>query len=108
MRKIMLLAVILALLTLQTLFTQYNLPVDTIPGLTLADTSWTSEFSAGLNFNLAAFSGNWKSGGINSVAFGSIIAGKANYATDRMTGDNEMELLFGIVSNDGEEIGRAS
>jgi len=102
MRKRMLLAGILAPLTLQTLFAQDNLPVDTIPGLTLADTSWTSEFSAGLNFNQAAFSGNWKSGGINSVAFGSIIAGKANYAKDRMTWDNEMELLFGIVSNEGE------
>src|SRR5690554_6542470 len=102
MRKRMLLAGILAPLTLQTLFAQDNLPVDTIPGLTLADTSWTTEFSAGLNFNQAAFSGNWKSGGINSIAFGSIIAGKANYTKDRLTWDNEMELLFGIVSNEGE------
>ena len=69
----------------------------------LADTSyWNSEFSAGLNFNQSAFSTNWKSGGINSVAFGSIIAGKAFYAKDKFSWDNEMELLFGIINNKGD------
>lgn len=69
----------------------------------LADTSyWNSEFSAGLNFNQSAFSTNWKAGGINSVAFGSIVAGKAFYAKDRFSWDNEMELLFGIINNKGD------
>ncbi len=68
----------------------------------MVDTAWTTEFSAGLNFNQSAFSGNWKSGGVNSVAFSSIIAGRANYARERITWDNEMELLFGIVNNQGE------
>ncbi|WP_114752618.1 DUF3078 domain-containing protein [Pleomorphovibrio marinus] len=65
-------------------------------------TFWLSEFSAGLNFNQAGFSANWKAGGINSVAFGGIIAGKALYRKDRFTWDNEMELLYGIVKNEGE------
>tara|TARA_R110002124_G_scaffold244306_2_gene409411 strand:+ start:834 stop:1742 length:909 start_codon:yes stop_codon:yes gene_type:complete len=70
---------------------------------TPVDTSyWQSEFSAGLNFNQAGFSGNWKSGGVNSVAFGSIIAGKALYQKDKISWDNELELLFGIVRNEGE------
>ena len=48
---------------------------------TASDTSyWVKEFSGGLNFNQAAFSSNWKSGGVNSVALGTILAGKANYA----------------------------
>lgn len=67
------------------------------------DTSyWQSEFSAGLNFNQAGFSSNWKSGGVNSVAFGSIIAGKALYQKNKISWDNELELLFGIVRNEGE------
>ena len=67
------------------------------------DTSyWQSEFSAGLNFNQAGFSSNWKAGGVNSVAFGSIIAGKALYQKNKISWDNELELLFGIVRNEGE------
>ncbi|SHN32306.1 Protein of unknown function [Cyclobacterium lianum] len=73
---------------------------DSIPGDT---TYWESEFSAGLNFNQAGFSNNWKAGGVNSVAFGSIIAGKASYKKDRFSWDNEIELLFGIVRNEGEQ-----
>ncbi|NHE56356.1 DUF3078 domain-containing protein [Cyclobacterium plantarum] len=77
---------------------------NTTPDLTPKDTSyWQSEFSAGLNFNQAGFSNNWKAGGVNSVAFGSIIAGKALYRKDKVSWDNELELLFGIVSNEGEQ-----
>jgi len=68
------------------------------------DTSyWESSFSAGLNFNQAGFSSNWKSGGVNSVAFGSIVAGKALYRKGKLSWDNELELLFGIVRNEGEQ-----
>lgn len=102
MRKSILIMALFTCVNLHPAFSQDVAPVDSVAGQTLADTAWTKEFSAGLNFNQAAFSGNWKNGGINSVAFGSIIAGKANYAKDRLTWDNEMELLFGIVSNEGE------
>lgn len=77
---------------------------DTVPDLAPGDTTyWQSEFSAGLNFNQAGFSNNWKSGGVNSVAFGSIIAGKALYRKEKISWDNELELLFGIVRNEGEQ-----
>src|SRR5690606_27926732 len=102
MRKSILFVALFISIGLYPALAQDAAPVDSAAGQTLADTAWTKEFSAGLNFNQAAFSGNWKNGGINSVAFGSIIAGKANYAKDRLTWDNEMELLFGIVSNEGE------
>ena len=102
MRKSVLLLGLFASASFYPIMAQDTAPVDTLAGQALADTAWTSEFSAGLNFNQAAFSGNWKNGGINSVAFGSIVAGKANYAKDRLTWDNEMELLFGIVNNEGE------
>ncbi len=99
MRKSILFTAIIICCTLYTVMAQ---DIDPEAGQVPVDTAWTTEFSAGLNFNQAAFSGNWKSGGINSVAFGSIIAGKANYQKDRLTWDNELELLFGIVNNEGE------
>jgi hypothetical protein len=78
--------------------------LDSLAQDTVKDTTyWQSEFSAGLNFNQAGFSSNWKAGGVNSVAFGSIVAGKALYQKDRITWDNELELLFGIVRNQGEQ-----
>src|SRR5690554_714307 len=89
------------LLSCQTLLAQVENAGDSNPQV-MIDTAWTTAFSAGLNFNQSAFSGNWKSGGVNSVAFSSIIAGRANYLKDRITWDNEMELLFGIVNNEGE------
>src|SRR5690606_21421788 len=99
MRKLILFTAFIICCTLYPVMAQ---DIDPEAGQVPVDTAWTTEFSAGLNFNQAAFSGNWKSGGINSVAFGSIIAGKANYTKDRLTWDNELELLFGIVNNEGE------
>ncbi|ERM81816.1 hypothetical protein P872_07805 [Rhodonellum psychrophilum GCM71 = DSM 17998] len=79
------------------------------PVTALKDTTyWNSEISAGLNFNQAAFSGNWKSGGVNSVAFGSIISGKANYAKEKISWDNDLEFLFGIVKNEGQGTRKAA
>lgn len=100
MKKLLLLGVLLTLIS-GALSAQNETGMDTLDQV-LLDTAWTSEFSAGLNFNQAAFSGNWKAGGINSVAFSSIVAGRANYVKDRFTWDNELELLFGIVNNEGE------
>jgi hypothetical protein len=71
-------------------------------------TYWDSEFSAGLNFNQAAFSGNWKAGGVNSVAFGSIVSGKANYAKGKLSWDNQLELIYGIVKNEGQQVRKSN
>ncbi|MCH6234444.1 DUF3078 domain-containing protein [Cognataquiflexum rubidum] len=69
--------------------------------IALKDTTyWISELSIGFNLNQASFSGNWKSGGVNSFALGSIFSGKANYAKDRLSWDNQVELIYGIVKND--------
>ncbi len=66
-------------------------------------TYWDTEFRIGLNFNQAAFSGNWKSGGVNSLAFGSILAAKANYKRDKFSWINQLELLYGVVKNEGQD-----
>lgn len=71
-------------------------------------TYWISDFSVGLNFNQAAFSGNWKAGGVNSIAFGSILNGQANYAKDKWMWDNQLELIYGLVKNEGQEFRKSN
>lgn len=71
-------------------------------------TYWNSEFSVGLNFNQAAFSGNWKAGGVNSIAFGSIATGKANYVKGKLSWDNQLELMYGIVKNEGQQVRKSN
>lgn len=69
--------------------------------MALKDTTyWNSELSIGFNLNQASFSGNWKAGGVNSFALGSILSGKANYAKDKLSWDNQLELIYGVVKND--------
>lgn len=66
-------------------------------------TYWMSDLSMGLNFNQAAFSGNWKSGGVNSIAWGAIINGTAKYAKGKYSWDNQLEMIYGLVKNEGQE-----
>ncbi len=71
---------------------------------TPADTTyWLKEIGGGINFNQASFSGNWKGGGVNSVALGMYLQGRANYAKDKWTWDNTMDFIYGIVKNQGED-----
>ncbi|MBC7923896.1 MAG: DUF3078 domain-containing protein [Ferruginibacter sp.] len=65
-------------------------------------TYWRKSFSAGANLNQAAFSDNWKAGGVNSVALGLFANGKADYRRDRSSWDNEMQLQYGLIKNAGQ------
>lgn len=67
------------------------------------NTLWLKEIAGGLNLNQASFSGNWKGGGVNSVAFNVYLLGRANYAKNKWTWDNTLDLLYGVVKNDGED-----
>jgi hypothetical protein len=64
--------------------------------------NWKKAFKAGLNLNQAAFSGNWKAGGINSFGFNALLNYKAGYKKDRNSWDNEIDLLYGMVNNSGQ------
>jgi hypothetical protein len=76
--------------------------------LTRADTSyWLKEISGGLNLNQASFSDNWKGGGVNSVAFSVYLTGRAGYAKDKWSWDNQFDFIYGVVKNKGED-GRKS
>lgn len=70
-------------------------------------TYWLKEIGGGLNFNQGSFSSNWKGGGVNSVAIGTYLNGRANYKKDKWSWDNTMDFIYGIVKNQGED-GRKS
>ena len=67
-------------------------------------TYWRKSLSAGANLNQAAFSENWKAGGVNSIAFGVFLNGKANYKREKISWDNELQLQYGIVKNGDEDL----
>jgi hypothetical protein len=72
--------------------------------LAKADTSyWLKEISGGLNLNQASFSDNWQGGGVNSIAIGTFLFGRANYTKDMVTWDNTMDFVYGVVKNKGKE-----
>lgn len=56
-------------------------------------TYWLKETAGGLNLNQASFSGNWTGGGVNSIALGFYLNGRANYAKDKWTWDNTMTFF---------------
>lgn len=68
-----------------------------------ADTTWRRSFAAGLNLNQAAFSDNWKAGGVSSVAFNAHVDATADYAFEKITWDNTIQLQYGMIKNKGEE-----
>jgi hypothetical protein len=65
-------------------------------------THWKRSFKAGINLNQAAFSGNWKAGGVNSFGFNTLLNFKANYKKDKNSWDNEIDMLYGMVNNAGQ------
>lgn len=66
--------------------------------------NWRKSLKAGLNINQSAFSGNWKAGGINSFGFNTLFNYKAQYKKGSTSWDNEIDLLYGMVNNDGQGI----
>lgn len=65
-------------------------------------TYWKKAFQGSLNLNQASFSDNWTAGGVNSIGFNTLINYKANYLKGKKSWDNEIDLLFGFLNNDGQ------
>lgn len=85
----------LLLLTWQFSYAQDSASQDT--------TFWLKEIGGGLNFNQGSFSGNWKGGGVNSIALGIYLNGRANYQKENWTWDNTMDFIYGVVKNQDED-----
>jgi len=65
-------------------------------------TYWKKSFRTGLNINQAAFSSNWKAGGVNSFGFNALLNYKASYKKNRTSWDNQFDFLYGMVNNAGQ------
>jgi hypothetical protein len=67
-------------------------------------TNWKKSVKAGFNINQSAFSGNWKAGGVNSFGINTLFNYKLNYKKDNVIWDNEIDLLYGMINNEGQGI----
>lgn len=65
-------------------------------------TYWKKSFRTGLNVNQAAFSSNWKAGGVNSFGFNALLNYKASYKKNKTSWDNQFDFLYGMVNNEGQ------
>lgn len=83
-----------------------GLSTDTVA--VLEDTVWTNEYQIGITFNQAAFSSNWLGGGINSLSFGALFYYAWSYQQSGWMWDNNLDLQYGLISNEGEEFVRKS
>jgi len=99
MKRILIFAT--ALLFAYSAFSQEG-TVDT--SLASDTTYWANSVKVGLNFNQSAFSSNWKAGGVNSIAFGGYLHSILNYEKDKISWNNEIDLQYGIVKNEGQGI----
>lgn len=63
---------------------------------------WTTNGQFGFNLNQASFSGNWKAGGVNSIAFGGVAQLSAKYLNGAFNYSHDTQLNFGLVSNEGQ------
>ena len=64
--------------------------------------NWKKKLVLNLNVNQAAFSSNWKGGGVNSIGVNGIFNYTAHYSKNRDSWDNQIDLLFGLVNNSGQ------
>jgi hypothetical protein len=55
-----------------------------------------------LNVNQASFSSNWKAGGVNSIGINALFNYTASYSKNRDSWDNQIDLAYGFVNNDGQ------
>ncbi len=63
---------------------------------------WKNSFKGLLNVNQAAFSENWKGGGVNSIGLTGQLAFKAAYTKGKNSWSNGIDLLYGYVRNEGQ------
>jgi len=63
---------------------------------------WKKKLVFNFNINQAAFSSNWKAGGINSIGLNGAFNYRFNYAKDRNSWDNTIDVIYGFVNNEGQ------
>lgn len=75
-------------------------PIEMSPALVNAKINyWKTKTQVGININQAAFSDNWKGGGVNSLAIGGLVNYKAEYSKESYSYATEVILQYGKVKN---------
>lgn len=75
-------------------------PVVLTPTLVEAKVNyWKTKTAVGINVNQAAFSDNWKGGGVNSLAIGGLVNYKAEYSKENYSYVSELILEYGKIKN---------
>lgn len=64
--------------------------------------AWRKSFKAGLNINQAAFSSNWKAGGVRTFGFNTLLNFKPEFKKGNNSWTNEIDLSYGMVNNQGQ------
>ncbi|WP_254448872.1 DUF3078 domain-containing protein [Spirosoma rhododendri] len=82
---------------LRTLLNQEN-TVDSVV-VRPDSTYWRHKLEAGLNLNQGSFSGNWKGGGVNSIALGLLLNARLSYRRNRFNWNVSTQMQYGIVKN---------
>ncbi len=62
------------------------------------------QFSAGINLNQAAFSENWKGGGVNSFAVSLYLNDKSSYMRSRFNLVSDLQTAYGLQRNKPESL----
>ena len=63
---------------------------------------WKTKLKFSANLNQASFSSNWTGGSVNSIGLNSLFNLKAGYSKNKITWDNEIDLLYGFVRSEGQ------
>lgn len=63
---------------------------------------WKTKGSFGISINQSAFSNNWASGGVNSIALGGLLNYKSEYNKDGKNFTSEIILQYGKLKNSGQ------
>jgi hypothetical protein len=79
-----------------------------LPAMLMAQDSippknWKWTGLTGINLNQAAFA-NWTAGGINSVAFSALGKFTGDYTKNKVTWNNNLNLMYGLVKNENESL----
>lgn len=68
---------------------------------TVKDTSWKKGGLVAISFNQTSLT-NWAGGGQNSMALSGIAAFYLKYAKDSVAWDNNLDMAYGLIKQDGE------
>ncbi|MEN7548346.1 DUF3078 domain-containing protein [Rapidithrix thailandica] len=66
--------------------------------------NWKTIHKFTFDLTQAAFSDNWKGGGVSNVALASRYNLKAGYKEGNFSWDNEVDLRYGLIKNKGEDM----